>query len=122
MIPGWAWDMILVSLCMAGALLVGAIIVALVKRWRREEDKPLSNDAQLAHFRSLYEQGEISAEEFQALRVQLLGLPSKQPAKAATTTPSTGVRSDLPEGTAPPEQPSPPPQSSPPPPDDAAPS
>jgi hypothetical protein len=120
--PSWAWDMLLVSLCMAGALLVGAIIVALVKRWRREEDKPLSADAQLGQYRSLYEQGQISAEEFQALRAQLLGLPNKGPANAASSPPSEAVRTDLPEGPAPPEQPAPPPQSSPPPADNAPPS
>ncbi|MGH7224261.1 MAG: SHOCT domain-containing protein, partial [Gemmataceae bacterium] len=74
------------SLCLVAALLVAALVVALVKRWRRrrEAEEDLSPNAQLAHFRSLYEAGTISQDEFERLRAVLgarmretLGLPRK---------------------------------------------
>jgi hypothetical protein len=74
------------SLCLVAALLAAAIVVALVKRWRSrsEAEEDLSPNAQLAHFRSLYEAGTISKEEFERLRALLgarmretLGVPPK---------------------------------------------
>lgn len=74
------------SLCLVAALLAAALVVALVKRWRRrsEAEEDLSPNAQLAHFRSLYEAGTISKEEFERLRALLgarmretLGVPPK---------------------------------------------
>jgi hypothetical protein len=57
------------ALSMAGALLVGALIVAMVRRWHQKDSSlgPSASD-QLAEFRTLYEQGQISAEEFKRLR------------------------------------------------------
>jgi hypothetical protein len=112
-------DLIIVSACMAGALLVGAVVIALVGRWRKNEDKPLSTDAQLGHFRSLYERGEISAEEYQTLRAAILGLPGQRAARkpvpeGSQTATSGNVVAE--------EQPSLPPQSSPPPPEGIQPS
>jgi hypothetical protein len=62
-------------LCLVAALLVAALVIALVKRWQRrlEAEEDCSPNAQLAHFRSLYEAGTISAEEFERLRVLLGG-------------------------------------------------
>jgi len=74
------------SLCLVAALLAAAVVVALVKRWRRQRDaeEDLSPNAQLAHFRSLYEAGTITQEEFERLRALLgariresLGVPPK---------------------------------------------
>jgi hypothetical protein len=66
-------QLLLTSLCLVGALLVAAVVVALVNRWRRQQDaeEDLSPTAQLAHFRSLYEAGTISQEEFERLRAVL---------------------------------------------------
>ncbi|HTU92187.1 MAG TPA: SHOCT domain-containing protein [Gemmataceae bacterium] len=104
-------QLLVTSLCLVAALLVAAVVVALVNRWRRQRDvkDDLSPNAQLAHFRSLYEAGTISAEEFERLRAVLsarmreslgvpaaAGLQSRQP--SAPETPS----SDKPE--APPPQ------------------
>jgi hypothetical protein len=63
-------QLLVTSLCLVAALLVAAAVIALVNRWRRQrEDKEdLSPNAQLAHFRSLYEAGTISLEEFERLR------------------------------------------------------
>lgn len=62
------------ALAMAGALLLGALIVACVRRWQRGENSlsPSASD-QLAKFRTLYEQGAISEEEFKRLRTVLSG-------------------------------------------------
>jgi|GEM_PF-2764153 hypothetical protein len=66
-------QLLLTSLCLVAALLVAAIVVALVNRWRRQHDvtEDLSPNAELAHYRSLYEAGTISQEEFERLRAVL---------------------------------------------------
>ena len=77
--------LLLTSLCLVAALLVAALVVAWIKRWRRQGDAEddLSPTVQLAHFRALYEKGEISQEEFERLRALLgarmresLGVPA----------------------------------------------
>ena len=81
-------QLLVTGLCLAAALLVGAIVIALSSRWRRRRgpEEDLSPSGQLAHFRSLYEAGTISQEEFERLR-NLLGGQLRQdlgvPAKAA---------------------------------------
>jgi hypothetical protein len=79
----------------AGALLVGAVVIALFQRWRRREDKRLSPDAQLAQFQSLYEAGMLDREEFERLSGVLGGkarqaAPDRPPARPgdATSAPS----------------------------------
>jgi hypothetical protein len=66
---------LLPALYLVGALLVGAVTIALVNRWRRQASGPERSDPsqQLAHFRTLYEQGSISQEEFERLRAVLGG-------------------------------------------------
>src|SRR4051812_20165024 len=56
------------TLYFIGALLFGALVIALVGQWRRRSRTDnLSPVDQLDHFRSLYEQGELSKEEFDSL-------------------------------------------------------
>lgn len=58
---------------LAGALLAGAIVVAFVDRWRkRRANETLATHDQLASFRLLYERGELSKEEFERIKAQLL--------------------------------------------------
>ena len=49
------------ALPLIGALLVGALILYLIDRWRKraavEEERACAPNDQLSHFRSLYEQG-----------------------------------------------------------------
>jgi hypothetical protein len=62
------------TLYFVGALLLGALIITVVSRWRKKTAGSETQSAvdQLAHFRTLYEKGELSEEEFNSLR-SLLG-------------------------------------------------
>src|SRR5579871_2137594 len=58
---------------LAGALLVGAIVVAFFDRWRkRRANETYTTHDQLTSFRLLYERGELSQEEYERIRVRLL--------------------------------------------------
>ena len=60
------------SLGLVAALLVGAVIIAVVSRWRkRSATEGLTAGDQLAHFRRLYELGTITKEEYEAVRTRL---------------------------------------------------
>jgi hypothetical protein len=53
-------------------ILIAAAIVAAVKRWRdRPVPEGLTVSEQLSQFRTLYEEGELSAEEFAQIRTRL---------------------------------------------------
>lgn len=57
---------------LVGIILLAAAIVALVQRWRRQASpERLTVSEQLSQFRSLYEAGELSAEEFARIRSRL---------------------------------------------------
>jgi hypothetical protein len=87
--PLWAveWTVFLPLLYLVLAFLVGAAVIAIVQRWRRRQTSlgPSASD-QLAQFRTLYEQGAISEEEYRRLRSILTGelrkeidLPARPP-------------------------------------------
>src|SRR5262245_38001523 len=99
-------------LYLAVALLLGAVVVVLVAKWRRSRPalSPSASD-QLAQYRLLYEQGAISEEEFKKLRALLGGelrknldlSPAPRPAQPAASEqmqpptepeppPATGIR------------------------------
>jgi hypothetical protein len=81
---GWRPQLVIAGAYLAGALLLGALIIALAGRWRRRAGNDiLSPDDQLTHFRSLYERGAISAEEFNRLRETLIGTAPRRPAATA---------------------------------------
>jgi hypothetical protein len=69
------WDprrLLWATLGLAGAVLVAAILLTLLNRWRkREPEPPCTANEQLAEFRSLYERGELSQEEFERIRATL---------------------------------------------------
>jgi hypothetical protein len=68
------FSMLLAWLSLAGALLLGAVIIMVTQYvLRRRDTSTLSASDQLAHYRSLYEQGVISEEEFKQLRSVLGG-------------------------------------------------
>jgi len=104
---------------LAGALLVGAFVVALFDRWRkRRANETFSAHDQLTSFRLLYERGELSREEFERIRAQLLArLKASETAEAAAKSVETGAKATLPatDGTGSPHSgDSPPPPQAPP--------
>jgi hypothetical protein len=98
---GWLPRLLITTLYLVGALLAGAIVIAAVSRWRRRQDKERSSPGeQLAHFRALYEEGTISAEEFARLRTLLTGQlhattvgpkpPASAPPESSPSPPGNG--------------------------------
>jgi hypothetical protein len=90
------------TIALVVALLLGALVIAFVDRWRKRRSDRLSPGEQLSHFRSLYEKGELSREEFERIRTLLGGRlreeldlppakPSAEPPPAATAT-ETGIQ------------------------------
>jgi hypothetical protein len=85
------------ALPLVGALLLGALVLYLIDRWRKrtaaaEQGARAPND-QLSLFRSLYEQGEMSREEFESVKALLAGQLRQEmnvpvPAKPVTTPPT----------------------------------
>jgi hypothetical protein len=68
--PKWNPQITWYGLALAGILLLGAIVIWLVDRWRKKAPQQELYNAgdQLTHFRKLYEKGELSAEEFARVR------------------------------------------------------
>src|SRR5262249_35813579 len=111
----WDPSFLIYSLVLVGILLLGALIIATVQRWRQLNSRgSLSPSDQLAQFRSLYEEGALSEEEFQRLRTLLGGRirqeveagGDKAPAVAAGGTASPPPSAPLPQN--PPRSPDPP--------------
>jgi hypothetical protein len=70
----WNLPLLTTGLYLAGSLLVAAALIALVRRWRKSDaPEELTPSQQLAQYRSLYEQGAISQDEFHRLRALLSG-------------------------------------------------
>jgi hypothetical protein len=96
------WDLRLTSLTLVGALLLGAVAVALTARWRkRSRGDEVSASDQLAEFRSLYLEGAISKEEFERLRAVLGGELRKEldvptPNKATAVPQPAGLEAPKP--------------------------
>ncbi len=101
-----AVQLLVTSLCLVAALLLAALVIALVNRWRRQRDLPedLSPNAQLAHFRSLYEAGTISQEEFERLRTVL---NARMRAELGVSKPTEAVSHPSGQAPAPPSPPPP---------------
>lgn len=98
-------QLLLTSLCLVAALLVAAVVVALLNRWRRQhelKEEDLSPTAQLAHFRSLFEAGTIGPEEFERVRAVLSARMRESLGVSATPKPAAGLTG---EASAPPKPP-----------------
>jgi|GraSoiStandDraft_32_1057276.scaffolds.fasta_scaffold230689_1 hypothetical protein len=68
----WRDQLLWAGPAMAVALLLLALVVAWLQRWRKQVDavQPTPDD-ELTHFRVLYERGEISREEFDRIEARL---------------------------------------------------
>lgn len=106
--PRSAWDprLLLLSLALIGGILVAAVVLYLLKRWRtslNEPEEACAND-QLSQFRELYDQGQLSQEEFDRIR-NLLADRIRQEMEVPVPTPAPAVRGTppaLPPGPTPP--------------------
>ena len=105
-------QLLIAGLCLAGALLVGAVVIALMNRWwrRRDAEDNLTPSKQLAQFRSLYDAGQLSKEEFESLRNLLGGqmresLGMKSPLPILPEVPETPAKPPAEENGQPPENP-----------------
>src|SRR5207302_3991847 len=94
----WRHQLLWAGPAIAGLLLLAALVVAWVKRWsRRSSPTLLTAGDQLAHFRTLYERGELSPEEFGRLRALLTERMRNEvearevPAPAAAPPPAPGT-------------------------------
>ncbi|MDB5308484.1 MAG: hypothetical protein JWO38_2686 [Gemmataceae bacterium] len=75
---------------LAGALLLGAVVVYLVDRWRKQSLlRDRQTGGELAGFRTMFERGEITEEEYARLR-QKVAARVKHPAVPATPTGGPG--------------------------------
>jgi hypothetical protein len=85
----WDPSILRAGVYLAGVLLVGAVAVELFRRYMRSGTKErLSASDQLAQYRSLYEQGVISEEEFSSLRALLGGELRRTAHQAVPTAPA----------------------------------
>jgi hypothetical protein len=65
----WRLETLWATLGLVGVILIGALIIWWVDRWRkRSATGPKSSGDQMTHFRELYDKGELSAEEYQQIR------------------------------------------------------
>lgn len=91
---------------LTGALLLGALVIALVDRWRKKKEPELrTTHDQLASFRAAFERGEMSKDEFDRVRAELTKplkpapkpaappaiVPDAPPPPASETTKETGA-------------------------------
>ncbi len=95
--PLWDPRLLWLSLALAAVILIGALIIAWIDRWRRRSgSERLSANEQLANFRRWYEKGQLSQEEFERIRALLseqlrreLDVPAGSPATAPEQKPET---------------------------------
>ena len=91
---------------LAGVIAVGAIILYLANRWRRNLAQRDDTGDQMGSFRELYERGELSQEEYQRIKDRLgqrlrneLQLPAPKKPENPPPPPSPPARPELPEST-----------------------
>jgi hypothetical protein len=75
-----------------GVILLGIGVIVLVDRWRKRSavDRPSAND-QLSQFQALYDQGELSREEFDRIRALLGQRLRKEMDVPATPAATEGI-------------------------------
>lgn len=78
------WGGVLVA-----ALLIGAVILARVNKWREGTTCETDHDDSLAAFQLSYEDGELSDEEYKRVRARLIGGKSPPNENKTPQTPSS---------------------------------
>jgi hypothetical protein len=121
--PALGGRLLWAALPLVGALLAGALILYLIDRWRKreaaEEEAAATPNDQLSQFRSLYERGEMSREEFERVKALLTEQLRRELNVAVPASRSSApVAEPPPAGTSvqasPPDPQTPPPQEPPP--------
>lgn len=70
----WQFRILKAALPLLVALLLGALVLYFVDRWRKRPMRASSESSdQLTHFRSLYERGEMTREEYERVKGLLTG-------------------------------------------------
>jgi len=100
-VPPRFWDpeLLIPGLVLVGAILIGALIVHCVNQWRTRPAPPtLTANEQLAGFRELYEQGQLSQGEFERIKARLaplvraeLNIPQPKGGEAASASAATSA-------------------------------
>jgi hypothetical protein len=85
---------------LAVALLVGALVIWLVDRWRKKATQTTNSAEELTEFRAMYERGEITEEEYVKLRTRVSGRIKQPPPAPAAPGASPGTSTN---GTPPPQ-------------------
>ncbi len=99
-IGSWNSPFFWAGLSLVGVLLVGILVLVMVSHYRKQleagrKGRPEGPDAGdlLSHFRSLYDRGQLSREEFEQIRAKL-GAKLRQelqvPGKTVSPTPPAG--------------------------------
>jgi hypothetical protein len=107
-------ELLWAALPLIGVLLVAAVVLYFVDRWRKRSAAP--SDAagagdELSHFRSLYERGQMSREEFEQVKALLAGRLRQEmnvPAPPAASQPQpadTNIQAAPPDPQSPPPEP-----------------
>jgi hypothetical protein len=81
---------------LAGTILVGAVIISWVDRWRKRQmadDQPVE---QLTQFRSLYESGELTKTEYERIRSQVAERVRGEPGPTPPTPPAQSAPQEPP--------------------------
>jgi hypothetical protein len=89
--PDFIWGMA----GLAAALVVGAIAIVLVDRWRKRSALgEMQASEELTGFRAMFERGEISKDEYEKLRLKVAS--RVKPAEAAPAPPTDAPASSPP--------------------------
>jgi hypothetical protein len=90
---------------LAAAILLAAVVLMLAKRWRSRPEAVESPHDHLAQFRKMYEQGELTQEEYNRVHALLTQRIRQQtPPAAGEASPESSPPGSAPEGSSGPAQ------------------
>jgi len=87
---GMNLDLIWWTAALVGVVFIGVVVIVWVDRWRKRSLAEFQAPAdELGHYRALFDQGLLSAEEYERIRRRLEQRPqAKPPAASAPATPA----------------------------------
>jgi hypothetical protein len=112
---GMNLELMWATVALVGAVLIGVVVIVWVDRWRKRSLADMQAPAdELGHYRELFDQGLLSAEEYERICRRLEQRPAAKPDEhiRAGPEPGTGGKADaiqtLPSASAPVAAPDPP--------------